>query len=187
MDGPHDFEGDGRWLTYGELAIIRGTTRPSAERLARRMKWRRQAGNDGFARVFVPVAFLERAGDKAKDGPHEEQGAPPRDFDTAIAFQDALAALREAHAGEIAALIGRATAAESFAAELRARLDDMQSKLSDAQGELAAAKEDASRELEAVQMALAEAQADAAELRQAEAVRRARGLLVRLRAAWRGE
>lgn len=42
-------------------------------------------------------------------------------------------------------------------------------------------------ELEAEEVARAEAEADAAELRQAEAVRRARGRWARLRAAWRGE
>jgi hypothetical protein len=39
----------------------------------------------------------------------------------------------------------------------------------------------------AAQIGQGEAEADAAELRQAEAERRARGLLARLRAAWRGE
>ena len=47
--------------------------------------------------------------------------------------------MREAHAGEVAALTARASVAELFAAELRARLDDVQGKLTDAQAELAAA------------------------------------------------
>ena len=64
-------------MTYGALAKIRGITRPSAERLARRMKWSRLGGNDGFARVLVPLAFIEPAGDKGKDGPREGQGEPP--------------------------------------------------------------------------------------------------------------
>src|ERR1700733_4154510 len=58
------------------------------------------------------------------------------------------------------------------------RLDDLQSKLVDTQAELAAAMGVADRataELDAVQMALSEAEADAAELRQAEAARKARG------------
>ena len=53
--------------------------------------------------------------------------------------------------------------------ELRGRLDDLSAKLSDAQAELAAAQD----QVEA--------------LTQAEAGRRARGVLARLRAAWRGE
>ena len=47
---------------------------------------------------------------------------------------------------------------------------------------------DAQAELVAAQIAQGEAEADAAELRQrADAERRARGVLARLRAAWRGE
>jgi hypothetical protein len=43
------------------------------------------------------------------------------------------------------------------------------------------------RELEAAQIAQGEAEADAAELRQADAEWQARGRWARLRAAWRGE
>jgi hypothetical protein len=43
------------------------------------------------------------------------------------------------------------------------------------------------RQVEAEQMARAEAEADAVELLQADAARRGRGRLARLRAAWRGE
>jgi hypothetical protein len=63
-------------------------------------------------------------------------------------------------------------------------------KLSDAQVELAAAQDQAEAgrlQLEATQIAQAEAAADAAELRQAEAERRARGRLARVWRAWRGE
>ena len=66
---------------------------------------------------------------------------------------------------------------------LRERLDDMAAKLADAQTELAAAHEKADaatelrRELDAAQIAPGEAEADAAELRQANTERRARGLM----------
>ena len=60
-------------------------------------------------------------------------------------------------------------AERSRADELRERLDRLGAKLTDAQAELAAAQD----QVEA--------------LTQAEAERRARGLLARLRAAWRGE
>ena len=213
MDAPLELDEAGRWMTYGALAKIRGITRPSAERLARRMKWRRQGGNDGFARVLVPVAFIEPAGDRAKDRPHEGQGEPPRDSDASVAFQAALIAVREAHAGEVVALQTRANVAESFAAELRVQLDDAQSELAMARAqvldavrttaaieraeaglrhELDGAKAEASEatglrlELEAAQIGLSEAQADAAELRQAEVARKGRGRWARLRLAWRG-
>jgi hypothetical protein len=143
-------------------------------------------------------------GDKAKDKPQEERGEPPRDSDASVAFQAALIAVREAHAGEVAALTARAAVAESFAAELRGRLDDMQGKLADVQSELAAAMDgadranqqtacaaeaeaDLRRELEAALIAVGEAQADVAELRQPEEARKGRGLVARLRGALRGE
>jgi hypothetical protein len=76
---------------------------------------------------------------------------------------------------------------------LRERLKDTAAKLADAQTELAAAQDEADaatelrRELEAAQIAQGEAEADAAELKQANAERRARGLVARLRQAWRGQ
>ena len=38
---------DGRWLSYTELADLRGISKASATRMSFRHKWRRQAGNDG--------------------------------------------------------------------------------------------------------------------------------------------
>ena len=54
----HGGDGNGRWLTYGEIAASRGTSRIAAVRLTQRHKWRRQMGNDGLARVFVPPDML---------------------------------------------------------------------------------------------------------------------------------
>jgi hypothetical protein len=50
--------GDGtdvRWMTYADLGQARGISPASATRLAFRRKWQRRAGNDGTARVAVPV------------------------------------------------------------------------------------------------------------------------------------
>ena len=48
--------GDGRRrMTYAELAVVRGISAASAERLVRRRHWVRQLGNDGIVRVFVPL------------------------------------------------------------------------------------------------------------------------------------
>jgi chromosome segregation ATPase len=102
----------------------------------------------------------------------------------------------------------RAEASESKADTLRDRfdtaqaaLDDLRVQLGEAQaavrimaertsqqvGRAAEAEADLRRELEAVQMALSEAQADAAELGQADEARKGRGRWRRLRDAWRGE
>jgi hypothetical protein len=60
-------------------------------------------------------------------------------------------------------------------------------KLADAQTELAAAQDQAEAvRAQAAVAQMAQAEVDAAELRQAEASRKGRGCLARLRAAWRG-
>jgi hypothetical protein len=48
-------DGGTRRMTYAELADVRGISAASAERLVRRRKWSRQVGNDGVARVLVPL------------------------------------------------------------------------------------------------------------------------------------
>src|SRR3954453_18822627 len=68
-----------RRLTYGELAAARGVTVATARRMAPRYKWPKQVGNDGLARVAVPVAAL-----RAMDRP---------DAPGAIAAPEAVAAL----------------------------------------------------------------------------------------------
>jgi len=56
MDG--DTDGI-RWVSYAELAELRGISKRSAARMAFRHGWARQKGNDGSARVAVPMADLE--------------------------------------------------------------------------------------------------------------------------------
>ena len=84
---------------------------------------------------------------------------------------------------EIARLTALLAAVEARAKELRARLDDMTGKLADTQAELANAQDQADA---ATARSMAAVKAEQA-IRQAEAERRARGLLARLMAAWRGE
>ena len=50
---------DTRSLTYAEIGKARGISAASAKRLALRHGWRKVAGNDGLARVSVPVTWLE--------------------------------------------------------------------------------------------------------------------------------
>jgi hypothetical protein len=45
-------------MTYAELGRLRGISAASAKRLALRHGWRKTAGNDGLARVSVPVTAL---------------------------------------------------------------------------------------------------------------------------------
>ena len=63
-----DAANDGRWMTFVELSQHRGISEPSARKLVRRHKWRRQAGNQGIVRILVPVEALHRP----KDGPRTD-------------------------------------------------------------------------------------------------------------------
>src|SRR6476646_591012 len=54
-----DDPSDGTWMTYGQLAEARGISRTSAQRLARRRKWRRQTDNRGITRVWVSALDAE--------------------------------------------------------------------------------------------------------------------------------
>ena len=92
--------------------------------------------------------------------------------------------------GRVAAAEARADLADqAFAAchaegeELRGRVDELAAKLADAQTELAAAQDQAEA---ASARAVAAVEAEEA-LRQADAIRRARPLWARLKAAWLAE
>ena len=136
----------GRWMTYDELAAMRGIKRIGAVRLVQRYKWRRQAGNDGRARVLVPRDALQ----------------PVRGTDAGTTLAGALAALEDAVSGlreQLDVANARAERVEAdraderlrteavIAAErgraddLRDRLIAMQEQLADAHAALQAAEE----------------------------------------------
>lgn len=210
---------DGRWLSYTELASERGISRASAIRMVRRHRWRRQTGNDGEARVFVPSRALPDDIPRVMpegDGTGQTPDMPPGALSV---LEEALAALRER--AEVAE--ARAERAERAVAnereridrlvhefgearreadaagraaldEARQRADTLHQGLAAAEGlatslraELDAARQEAQAAAEAAESARAEAEVDAAERQQAEAARKGRGRLARLRAAWRGE
>jgi hypothetical protein len=64
-----DDTGNGRWLTYSELATIRGINRASAVKLVQRERWPRSTGNDRsrVAKVLVPEEWLTRAKESPAD------------------------------------------------------------------------------------------------------------------------
>lgn len=51
--------GNTQWMSYDELASIRGITRDAAKRLSFRRKWGRTRGNDNTSRIAVPIAELK--------------------------------------------------------------------------------------------------------------------------------
>ena len=58
-------------MTYAELAAALGIGADSARNLVRRRRWHRTPGNDGMARIAVPVDYLDRAS--------HDPGGPPAD------------------------------------------------------------------------------------------------------------
>ena len=58
-------------MTYAELAAALGIGAASARNLVRRRRWHRTPGNDGMARIAVPVDYLDRAS--------HDPGGPPAD------------------------------------------------------------------------------------------------------------
>ena len=150
---------DFRWLSYAELGQACGISTASAIRLAYRRKWRRQDGNDGTVRVAVPV-------DDAKPqsvAAHSNNGAVGGDIAQVVdLLETAAATLRE-----------RGEAADVMLAALDR----------DAEEALARAEAATLTEREAKE----KAEAEVAQLRQIDQARRNRGLVARLRAAWRRE
>jgi hypothetical protein len=130
--------GDGAGgMTYTELAAVRGISALSAERLVRRRRWPRQAGNDGVVRVLVPLKEVRKAGGNRRVS---KPGHPPRTDPPDIRevvrevvrevietsapddrddIREDVRALESANA----ALRETITAHEATIAELRARLD----------------------------------------------------------------
>jgi hypothetical protein len=187
---PGDVSSDVTWMSYAELGRARGISAASAKRLAIRRRWRRQQGNDGTSRVAVPVTEAvpreTRPGDIASDDTGDITGV-------VSGFEAALTVLRE----QLDAANARADRAEQGRDGERARADALRDRIEALQAQLAAAEaEGTASDVEAAEMtaqlkqARAGAQAaaqDAEALRQVDAERRARGLVARLRAAWRGE
>jgi len=150
---------EGRWLNYAELAEMRGITRKAAIRLTQRHHWRRQPGNDGATRVFVPSDIASRQ--------------TPRDGGTRDDFQVKALAILEAALMEANKRADQAEAragqAEATVAGERQRADALRDRLAASEAEARAAQD------------------RAAALQLADEARKARGLVARLRAAWRGK
>lgn len=211
MDNSEGNREDGRWLSYTELARIRGISKESAIRLVRRERWRKLPGNDagGTVRVLVPEDWLRPA---REDNPPVDPLTNPTPIREGIPED-----LRSLTAGwEQAVILSRirAEAAEARAekadvdrraAETRADRADADRRSAEGRAERAEAALGAERqraetlrasvdELKAKQTSmtnmhakeLAAAQQAADDLRQADETRKARGRLRRAWDGWRG-
>jgi len=127
-----------RIMTYKELATVLGVDEESAQRRTQRRKWRRMRGNDGKARVAVPLSVIPEAPMAGRaDHPHDNgQTVPPTVTDAlapllldlaaqAKAAREALDAAR----AETLTIRERAAKAEGEAEILRSALEDAQTML----------------------------------------------------------
>lgn len=92
-----------RWMTYAEIADALGIGADSARNLVRRRRWSRQNGNDGLARIGVPLDHLEAHGGGGPDSPANPPHDPPIDRDT----DGGPVAALEAHIGSLQAEVSR--------------------------------------------------------------------------------
>jgi hypothetical protein len=176
MDDTQDNQ-DGRWLTYAELATIRGIGRASAVKLVQRERWRRSSGNDRsrIVRVLVPTDWLA----PAKEKPAETSGFPATSGEDTGMMAGALAVLEDA----VASLREQLDVANSRGERADARSDALRAELDAAKGDLSFVK----AVLDRTQAEAKAARERAEALQRDDDARKARGLLARLRAAVRGE
>jgi cell division septum initiation protein DivIVA len=119
---------DTKWMTYAELAEVLGIGSDSARNLVRRKRWPRQSGNDGLARIGVPIEYINENAkpdvpvqppiDASADG-----GADGAIVVTVLAnhisrLERELEALKQEHEAERERLEGRAEALEDKVAAL---------------------------------------------------------------------
>jgi hypothetical protein len=149
---------DGRWLTYPELAAVRGIDKPSAIRLATRKKWRRQRDNRRVVRVLVPSEWLAPRY-QSMDLPMEQQGGDMDLSSDLTTFAAALAAVEAAHAGEVAALYGQIDGLKTLADSATARLMDAEAAQSGLHDQLTKAETTAGELRVELDQARTEAQA----------------------------
>ena len=112
-DRQPDSSDSARWMTFAELAKVRGISKLSATTLVRRHGWRRQRDNQGHVIALVPLTWTNPdVGGQADDLPDKRADNRPDSQGYIAAFEAALVTVREAHAGEVSALRERAEAAE---------------------------------------------------------------------------
>ena len=116
-------EDQGVWLTYAELAKLRGIDKASAAKLVLRRKWRRQKDNQGTVRILVPPEWADSSREPSPDPSRDPSLDTSADTPQTInALEREAAALRETVNRER----GRADRAEADATRLATELRETQ-------------------------------------------------------------
>ena len=194
-DESTDTSPNGQWMTIAELAAIRGISKGSVDRLARQRRWRRQPDPQGQVRFLVPRDAFRSAGEKPAEAPpdshRDRQAAVARALRERLRAAEQRAERAEKRAREAEQARGAADAAASRERDRAAMLLARTEAALAAERKARVAAEEAVENIvpmdRAVEIAIQAAAAQLRQLRQAEAARRARGLLARLWAAWRGD
>jgi hypothetical protein len=183
-----DAASDGQWLTYAEIGARRGVSLRAAVRMVQRQRMRRQPGNDGRVRIWVPRDMLEPAR-RAAQGPSQALSQRSVRSDGAGDESGAVAALKSAYLGQIEALHGQLTAKDGQVVALREQVAAHAATIN-AQARVIAQSEVRTKELEqaleGARTAHSEVESRAGELQRQIDERRGRGRWARLREAWRG-
>jgi hypothetical protein len=178
-------DNDGAWLSFPELARLRGINLTSAFRLARRHSWRRQKGNDGKLRVLVPAVdrAIDLDKDKDKGGREPDKGQDNGLTQTVAAIRSGVLEVVQPLQAAIVVLEAqlteantRAARAESEVSSERVRADTLRDRLEATEARAKEAEQAARIATDALNGA-----------RRAEEARKGRQRWARLRAAWRGE
>ena len=122
-----DSEPGGRWISYAELAEIRGTDKTSALKLALRKKWPRRKDNHGTMHVCVPPEWLGAWGNRRPpdNTPNDMPSSVPNGVDISRSISTLEVALASADKRADQAE-KRADRAEIRAEQAEARADQAQ-------------------------------------------------------------
>ena len=172
-----DSEPGGRWISYAELAEIRGTDKTSALKLALRKKWPRRKDNHGTMHVCVPPEWLGAWGNRRPpdNTPNDMPSSVPNGVDISRSISTLEMALASADKRADQAE-KRADRAEIRAEQAEARADQAQQAIEMERNR--ADRAEAGREAAQIRVDRAEQAADAlrdrldatqAELQQAHA------------------
>jgi hypothetical protein len=183
-----------QWMTYAELAKATGIGVESARNLVRRKRWQRRPGNDGAARIAVPIEHLQkpRGGTGSPtDGGIDAPSAPPTDTPTSAPINGGIdassaimiltqhiallqaeiidlrakAAERDALAGELEAIRVILQAEKHLTGELQAMLEQLRQER-DADRHKVAEHEALARQLDALRATFEASQQRETELRE---------------------
>jgi chromosome segregation ATPase len=156
-------------MTLAELAAARRTTKRAAVTLVRRHGWRRQRDNQGQVIALVPLTWSTvQAGLPGARQPHGDAHNVPAGEPTAAT----IAAIREAHEGEVAALGEQAHTAEQARAAAQALADQTVALLSEAVARADRAEAVIAEERERAGRLSAQVEALSAEVMRADAAKR---------------